>query len=96
MNEKDLYQQKMQAQLDDWMAKVGILKARASKASADVQLEMNRQIKTLETLIEEGKSKLSELAKSGEDAWKSLKGGVESAWATMKSAVRDAAARFKG
>jgi Zn-dependent M32 family carboxypeptidase len=95
MNEKDLYQQKMQAQLDEWMAKVGILKAGDSKASADVQLEMNRQIKTLENMTEEGRTKLSELAKSSEDAWKSLKGGVESAWAMMKSAVSDATAKFK-
>jgi flagellar biosynthesis chaperone FliJ len=96
MNEKDLYQQKMQAQLDEWMAKVSVLKARASKASADVQLEMNRQIKTLENLIEDGKSKLSKLAKAGEGAWESLKDGVESAWTTMKSSVSDAAAKFKG
>jgi len=95
MNEKVLYQQKMQAQLDEWLAKIIILKARSKAASADVQLEMNKQIKALENLIEKGKSKLSALAKSSEGAWESLKDGMESAWVTMKSAVNEATLKFK-
>lgn len=96
MSDKELYQQKMQAQLDEWKAEVDKLKAKASGASADAQLEMNKQIKALESKIEEGKAKLSELAKAGEDAWESIKDGVESAWGSLKSAVSDAASKFKG
>jgi hypothetical protein len=95
MKDKVLYQQKMQAQLDEWAAKVSILKARTSRTSADVQLGMNRQLKTLETLVEEGKEKLSSLAKSSEDTWESLKGGVESAWGSLTSAVNEAASKLK-
>ena len=58
MNDKELYQQKMQARLDEWKADVDKLKAKASGSSADVQLDMNRQIKALERNIEEGKAKL--------------------------------------
>lgn len=96
MKDKELYQQKKQAQLDEWKAEVDKLKAKASGASADAQLEMNKQIKALETKIEENKAKLSELAKAGEDAWESIKDGVESAWDSMKSAVSDTAKKFKG
>jgi hypothetical protein len=52
MTDKELYQQKKQAQLDEWRAEVNKLKARASGASADAQLEMNKQIKALESRIE--------------------------------------------
>ena len=95
MNEKELYQQKKQAQLDEWKAEVDKLKAQASGASADAQLELNKQIEALEGKIEEGKTKLAEIADASEDAWESIKEGVESAWDSIKSAFSDAAAKFK-
>jgi hypothetical protein len=95
MKDKELYQQKMQAQLDEWKADVDKIKARASRASADTQLKMNEQIKVLDSKIAEGKAKLSELSRAGEDAWESIREGVESAWDSLKSAVSDAAKKFK-
>ncbi|SRR6056297_1713147 len=95
MSEKELYQQKKQAQLDEWKAEVDKLKAKASGASADTQMELNKQIEALEGKIEEGQSKLAEIADASEDAWESIKDGVESAWDSMKSAFSDAAAKFK-
>ena len=95
MSDKELYLQKMQSQLDQWKAEVDKLKAKASGASADAQLEMNKQIGALDGKIEEGKAKLSELAEATEDAWESIKEGTESAWDSLKSAVSDAAAKFK-
>ena len=95
MNDKELYQQKMQARLDEWNAEVDKLKAKGSGASADVQLDMNKQLKVLEGRIEDGKAKLSELTEASEDAWESIKEGVESAWGSLRSAATDAAAKFK-
>ena len=86
---------KKQAQLDEWKAEVGKLKAKTAGFSADVQLELNKQIETLKTKIEDGKAKLAQVADASEDAWESSKEGVESAWDSMKSAFRDAAAQFK-
>jgi hypothetical protein len=95
MSDKEIYLQKMRAQLDEWKADVDKLKARASRASADARLESNKQIEMLESKIENGKKKLSELSRAGEGAWESLREGVDSAWDSLKSAVSDAAAKFK-
>ncbi len=95
MNDKELYQQKMRARLDEWNAEVDKLKAKSSGASADVQLDVNRQIKLLERNIDEGKAKLAEITAAGEDAWESIKEGVESAWDALKSGVTDTAAKLK-
>ncbi len=95
MNDKELYQQKKQAQLDEWKADVNKLKAKMSGASADAQLEMNKQIQALESRMEEGKVKLSALSTAGDEAWGSIKEGVESAWGSLKAAVSDAASKFK-
>jgi hypothetical protein len=81
MTEKELYQQKRQAQLDEWRAEVSKLKAKTSGASADVQLEMKQQIRALEGKIEEGKTKLVQLTAASDEAWESIKDGVESAGA---------------
>jgi len=95
MNEKELYQQKKQAQLDEWKAEVDKLKAKASGASADAQLELNKQTEALESKIEGGKVKLAEIADASEDTWESIKDGVENAWDSIKSAFSDTAAKFK-
>lgn len=95
MNEKELYQQKKQAQLDEWKADVDKLKAKASGVSADTQLELNKQVEALEGKIGKGQTKLGEIADASGEAWESIKQGVESSWASMKSAFSDAEAKFK-
>ncbi len=95
MGDKELYQQKMKAQLDLWKAEIDKLKAKAAVAQADAQLKLNKQIKSLESEIKEGKAKLSALAEATDEAWHSMKEGVESAWSSLKTAVSDAAEKFK-
>jgi predicted nucleic acid-binding Zn-ribbon protein len=95
MSEKKLYQQKKQAQLDEWKAEIDKLKAKASGADADAQQKLNKQIEALEGKIESGKTKLAEIEDASEDSWESIKDGVESAWDSITSAFSDAAAKFK-
>lgn len=95
MNEKELYQQKKQAQLDEWQAEIEKLKAKASELSADARLEINAQIEALQGKIEDGKSKLAELADASEGAWESIKDCVESTWNSMTSAFNEVVAKFK-
>ncbi|HEY1076523.1 MAG TPA: hypothetical protein VGE51_07525 [Fontimonas sp.] len=94
MDDKALYQKKQQAQLDEYKAEIDKLKAKASKASADVQLEVNKQIRALETKLDEGRSKLAELAEATGEAWDELKSGVDSAWQSLKKGVSDAGSRL--
>ncbi len=95
INDKELYQQKKQAQLDEWKAEIDKLKAKADMASADTQIKINAQIKTLEHKLDEGNAKLSELTKATGEAYDSVKTGVESAWDTLASAFSDASTKFK-
>ena len=81
--------------MDEWKAEVDKLKAKASGASTDAQMELNKQIEALEGKIEEGKTKLAEIADASEDSWESIKDGVESAWDSMKSAFSEAVDKFK-
>ncbi len=95
MRDKELYQQKKQAQLDELKAEIGVLKAKASLASTEAQLELNKQIRAFETRWEENKLKLSELAAAGEGAWESLMTGMEDAWTSLKTGVSNAVSQLK-
>lgn len=95
MSKKELYKQKIQAQLAEWEADIDKFKSKASGASANVQLELNKEIKTLKVKIAQGKTKLAELADASEDAWESIKEGVDSAMDSLKAAVNDAKSKFK-
>lgn len=95
MNEKVLYKQKKQAQLDEWHAEVDKLKAKASGASADAKIEINKKIENLEGKIKEGQAKLAGLSEVSEDAWESVKDSVESSWDSIESAFGEAADKFK-
>jgi len=96
MSDKELYRQKMQAQLDEWEAEVDRFKAKASGASADAQMELRKEINALEGKIEQGKAKLAEIEGASEESWQSIKEGVDAAWDSLKAAVRDAKSKFKG
>ena len=95
MNDKELHLQKKQAQLEEWRADLNKLRAKALGASADAQLEMNKHIRSLSTLIDDNSTLLSEFSKSSGEAWDSLKIGVETAWEAMKNSVNDAKQKYK-
>ncbi len=64
-------------------------------ASADAQIEMNKQIVKLEKKIDEGKVKLSDLIKATDEMYESMKSHVELAWESVKTAFNDATSKIK-
>lgn len=95
MSDKELYQRKYQAQLDEWKAEVAKLKARAVGAKADAQIEMNKHVKELDHRMRDASAKLAELATASEERWESLRNNVERTWDALKAGVGAAAAKFK-
>lgn len=95
MQNRELYQQKAQAQLDEWRADFDKLKAKMSDASADRQLDINRNLNILERKIEEGREKLSDISQFGEDSWETASANVRSAWDSVKFEANDVIAKLK-
>jgi len=94
MNEKDLYQQKLEAQLNEWQADIDKLKAKMAGASVGAKLELNQHINVLESKIGEGNTKLEELSKTTDDSWETLKEGIEEAWESISIVFKDAYKKF--
>ena len=63
MGLKESYEQKLQAQLDEWSAKIDNLKAKADKAEADAHLEYYKEIEELRSMQDEASKKIEELKK---------------------------------
>ncbi len=95
MSKKELYQQKLQAHLDEMSADINKLKAKADNAGADVQLEYYKQLEELKTMQASARNKLDELKNAGDDAWEDLKTGMDSAWGSISTALKSASSRFK-
>ena len=95
MSMKEIYQKKLQAQLDEWSAEIDKLKAKADRAEADAQLEYYKEIEELRSMQKEARSKLLELKNASDDAWEDLKAGMDSSWNIVGNALKSAASRFK-
>lgn len=95
MSMKEAYEQKLQAQLDEWRADIDKLKAKADSADADAQIEYYKEIEELQSMQETAANKLTELKHSGDDAWEDLKAGINSAWDALDNALKSATRRFK-
>lgn len=95
MNDQSLHTQKFKAQLDEWKADIDKLKARATGASIDAQIDMQKRVDALDAMMVEANAKLDALAAAGADAWGELKANVEQTWDGLKSSIHDAMEKLK-
>ncbi len=92
---KQAYQEKLEAQLAEWDAKLGLIIAKAKNLKADARIEYERQYTALQQKRQEALVKLEDLYKRGEDAWEDLKEGTEKAWGEFGMAMESFISRFK-
>lgn len=96
MNEKrKAYEEKLDAQLNEWKAQLSQLKVKAENAQADAKIHYYKTIDTLEEKRNAAKMKLHELKTAGDEAWEGLKTGAEKTWAEVKTTFHDAVSKFK-
>jgi uncharacterized coiled-coil DUF342 family protein len=95
MSKKEAYEQKLQAQLNEWNAEIDKLKAKADGAEADLKLEYYKQAEELQSKQAAAAHKLAELKHASDDAWEDLKSGIDSAWDSLGNALKSATSRFK-
>lgn len=89
------YEEKLDAQLEEWNAQITLLKAKADKAKVEAKIEYYKTIEALQHKQDEARTKLEELRTAGDEAWEDLKTGAEKAWNEVKTAFQSAASKFK-
>lgn len=92
---KDMFQQKLEAQLQELDSLFESLKLQASLGKAELHIELEKQLELLTHKRSAAQAKLSELSRRTEGAWEDLKGGTEKAWDEMRQTLNQIAARFR-
>lgn len=94
MGLKEDYQEKLEAQLKEWSARISDFKAKADKAAADVRAKYQEEAEALRQKCEAAQTKLKELKEAGEGVWGDLKTSIERAWNELREGVERAATRL--
>jgi septal ring factor EnvC (AmiA/AmiB activator) len=95
MSVRDVYQEKLQAQLDEWSADINKLKAEAHKAKNDVQLEYYKEIEDLNARKVAARAKLAELKEASDDVYRDMIGNMENMRESIDYSMKSAITRFK-
>jgi hypothetical protein len=95
MNKKEIYREKIESQLKEWKAKIGMLESKASKLPSEAKTNLKKEIEELREKKSVVKEKWIELQKTGEDTWDRMKDGVEKSADELKKALEKVVARFK-
>lgn len=85
MGMKEAYQEKIEAQLREWTAKINELKAKADGAKADAKIEIQKRIGTLRVKQEEAQAKFQALKQVGTEKWEQLRTGLDKAMDDLKT-----------
>jgi chromosome segregation ATPase len=94
MGLKEAYQEKLEAQIKEWTAKLSELKAKADKAGAEAKVHMHQQIDQLRARTETAQQKLIEIKAASADTWEHLKAGSEKALEEMKKTWESIKSKF--
>lgn len=94
-DDKQLYEQKLQAELDAWQADIDRLSAKARLATADTRIELQQQLEDLKKKRQAVKEKVDELHASSGAAWHEVKKGLQKAWPAAANGFRAARDKFQ-
>lgn len=83
---KKAYQDKFQARIREWEAKLEQLGARARRAEADLRLQLQDEESELRQRLDEAKARLSELKDASGDGWDEIRSGAERLWSDVRAA----------
>jgi DNA-binding ferritin-like protein len=89
------YQQKMEAQLKQWKAKIDIAEARAEQVGADAKIKYAEQLETINEKYEQAQEKLAELQDASEDAYKEIRQGLDKAIQELSDSMSKASNLLK-
>ena len=83
---KQLYIDKMEAQLREWSVQLDVAHAKADKDKAEAKIELHGKIDSLRAECAEISAKLAEIKEAGAESWEELTKGADKAWTKIKDA----------
>lgn len=94
MGLKEAYQEKLEAQIREWTAKLTELKVKADQAGADAKVHLYQQIEQFRARNQAAQQKLDEIKAASAESWETLKAGSERALDEVKKTWQSMKAKF--
>ena len=97
MRIREVYREMMEAQIEEWKAKLGKLKSEAEHKKGEAKIGYNKNIEALNNKIEVVQEKLKELKlnEADNEAWHVQKESFERAVCNLRSLLYNARSNFK-
>ena len=95
MTQKNAYQEKAEAKMDEWQAEIDKIRAKADHATADARIKYDEQIKELVDYQKKAQKQLEDMQRASEAAWADMRSGMEKAWADLSKSWQDAINRYR-
>ncbi len=95
MSTKEVFKQKMEAEVARAQTELAGFRARGMGFTAEAKDRHDAHVAELEQKLDATKARLRELGDAEEHVWESLKDGVEDTWGTLQDALQDAVENFK-
>lgn len=92
---KQIYQQKVEAQLEKLDTQIVGLKAKVAQAKTNAKIKHYDKVAALTVKQQEAQAKLQLLKSAEDDVWQEFKVGVESALHELQDIFNNALAQFK-
>lgn len=93
---RQAYQERTEAQLREWNAKIEELKAKAERARAEGKIEYYEQIENLKAQRDVARQKLEALREASGEAWEDVRTSLERAAGELKQGLEAALSRLRG
>jgi len=88
MSMREIFERKMQAQLDELKVELAGLKDKADRAEANLELEYFTLIDELRLKLEEVEQKFELLQQVNDEKWEEFKAELELSWDSLRELVK--------
>lgn len=85
LENRKVYESKLDAQLAEWKAEIDVIKAKAKRAEVGAKINYDKAIDTLQRRHDEADHHLRDLKIASDEAWESVKTGTEKVWSEVKA-----------
>ena len=88
MSKREIYESKMQAQLDELKADIAGLKGKVEQAEINLELEYYTLIDELHLKLEASEHKFELLKQANEETWGEFKSELEHSWDSLRELIK--------
>jgi predicted nucleic acid-binding Zn-ribbon protein len=94
IKEKDIYREKLEAQMKELKAEIDRLSAKIERMEADGKLKYRKERSALQEQLDKSQRRIKEIKTAGTEAWDEIRQGTEKALEEISQSLENARSKF--